>query len=43
LMLILYSLIIDVFMLGRNLPVLKRAWPKWSKKNTVNSHHPKLQ
>jgi glycerol-3-phosphate acyltransferase PlsY len=28
LMLVWYSLIIDVFMLGRNLPVLKRAWPK---------------
>jgi glycerol-3-phosphate acyltransferase PlsY len=31
LMLVLYSLIIDVFMLGRNLPVLKRAWPKRGK------------
>lgn len=38
LMLILYSLIIDVFMLGRNLPVLKRAWPKVGKKNTANNH-----
>lgn len=43
LMLILYSLIIDAFMLGRNLPVLKRAWPKRGKKNTATSHRPKLQ
>ena len=41
LMLVLYSLIIDAFMLGRNLPVLKRAWPKGGKKNVATSHRPK--
>jgi glycerol-3-phosphate acyltransferase PlsY len=43
LMLILFSLVIDAFMLGRNLPVLKRAWPKWGKKNTTDSHRSRLQ
>jgi glycerol-3-phosphate acyltransferase PlsY len=43
LMLVWYSLVIDAFMLGRNLPVLKRAWPKGGKKNTASSHRPKLQ
>lgn len=43
LMLVWYSLVMDAFMLGRNLPVLKRAWPKMGKSNTAASHRPKLQ
>ncbi|MBC8274700.1 MAG: glycerol-3-phosphate acyltransferase [Chloroflexi bacterium] len=43
LMLVLYFLVIDAFMLGRNLPVLKRAWPKIGKKNVATSRRPKRQ
>ena len=43
LMLVWYSLVIDAFMLGRNIPVLKRAWPRGGRKNAAASRRPKLQ
>jgi glycerol-3-phosphate acyltransferase PlsY len=35
---IFYSLAIDIFMVARNLPVLKRAWPKRVKRGVAANH-----
>ncbi len=38
LMLVLFSLLVDIFILGKNLSVLKRAWPKRKKKDIGTGH-----